>query len=31
VGALLSGVSPADLGRLRELLGRLDRSLEARP
>ena len=31
VGALLSAVSPADLARLRELLGRLDRALEARP
>ena len=31
LGALLSTVSPADLARLRELLGRLDRALEARP
>ena len=31
VAALLTGVSPADLARLRELLGRLDRALEARP
>jgi DNA-binding MarR family transcriptional regulator len=29
VAALLSGVSPADLGRLRGLLGRLVRALEA--
>jgi DNA-binding MarR family transcriptional regulator len=29
VASLLSGVSPADLGRLRELLGRLGRVLEA--
>jgi DNA-binding MarR family transcriptional regulator len=31
LGALLSAVAPADLARLRELLGRLDRALEARP
>lgn len=31
VAALLSGVSPADLGRLRGLLGRLGRALEAQP
>jgi len=31
VGTLLSGVSPADLARLRDLLGRLGRTLEAEP
>jgi DNA-binding MarR family transcriptional regulator len=31
VAALLAGVSPADLGRLRGLLGRLGRALEAEP
>jgi DNA-binding MarR family transcriptional regulator len=31
VAALLSGVSPADLGRLRDLLGRLGRALERQP
>lgn len=31
VAALLAGVSPADLGRLRHLLGRLGRALEAEP
>jgi len=31
VAALLSGVSPADLSRLRGLLGRLGRALEAQP
>lgn len=31
VAALLSGVSPADLGRLRDLLGRLGRTLERQP
>jgi len=31
VATLLSGVSPADLGRLRDLLGRLGRTLELEP
>jgi len=31
VATLLSGVSPADLGRLRDLLGRLGRALELEP
>ena len=31
LAALLSGVSPADLARLRDLLGRFGRALEARP
>jgi DNA-binding MarR family transcriptional regulator len=31
VAALLAGVSPADLGRLRDLLGRLGRALELEP
>jgi len=31
VATLFSGVSPADLGRLRDLLGRLNRTLEREP